>query len=229
MVIDSIKKTLLNNEILNRICAKVYRIIGLNHKKIRGRANTIKYDKTYLKHCRININGNNNEIIFMGTGVLNDCNIYVNGNNNRILINDKVCGYHVTFTIEDSENEIVIGHKTLFCGEIEFACIEGKKIQVGNDCLFSKGIRISTGDSHVIYDMDGNRVNEAADVTIGNSVWMGQNVDVLKGSLIKENSVVGVGSVVTRKFEDTNVVIAGIPAKIVKKNIYWEHSRVKES
>ena len=165
----------------------------------------------------------------MGTAVLNDCNFFVNGNNNRILINDKVCGYHATFTIEDSENEIVIGHKTLFCGEIEFACIEGKKILVGNDCLFSKGIRISTGDSHAIYDMDGNRANEAADVTIGNRVWMGQNVTALKGSLIKENSVVGVGSVVTRKFEDTNVVIAGIPAKVVKKNIYWEHSRVKES
>ena len=39
---------------------------------------------------------------------------------------------------------------------------------------------------------------------------------------IADNSIVGWGSIVTKEFNEPNVIIAGIPAKIVKRGINWD-------
>ncbi len=44
----------------------------------------------------------------------------------------------------------------------------------------------------------------------------------MKKVRIADNSVVGSASVVTKKFDEENVVIAGNPAKICRRNIMWE-------
>ena len=98
-----------------------------------------------------------------------------------------------------------------------------KKIMIGKDCMFSYGINIWTGDGHPIYDLTtGERINEDQDVIIGNHVWMGRNVSVHKGGVIPDGCVIGANSFVTKKFEEPNCIIAGTPAKIIKKNIRWE-------
>ena len=45
---------------------------------------------------------------------------------------------------------------------------------------------------------------------------------LLKGSYVNTGSVVGYGSVVTRKFIEKNIIIAGNPARKVKENIFWD-------
>ena len=47
-------------------------------------------------------------------------------------------------------------------------------------------------------------------------------VTILKGSVIKDGSVVGTHSVVAKAFDEPNVVIVGNPARIVKHNIFWK-------
>jgi acetyltransferase-like isoleucine patch superfamily enzyme len=49
---------------------------------------------------------------------------------------------------------------------------------------------------------------------------------LLKGSFIKDNSIIATGSVVTKAFEESNVIIAGSPAKIVKENVSWVRERI---
>lgn len=46
------------------------------------------------------------------------------------------------------------------------------------------------------------------------------------GSVIPDNSVVGTNALVTKHFEEKNILIAGSPAKIVKKNIKWVNQRL---
>lgn len=58
-------------------------------------------------------------------------------------------------------------------------------------------------------------------VNIGNHVWLCQNTSILKYVNIPSNTVVAYGSVVTKSLTDENVIIAGNPAKIVKKNVNW--------
>lgn len=56
---------------------------------------------------------------------------------------------------------------------------------------------------------------------IGNHVWIGEHCYILKNATISDNSVVGSMSVVTKRFDEENVVIAGNPAKIYRRNVMW--------
>ena len=47
------------------------------------------------------------------------------------------------------------------------------------------------------------------------------NAVILKNSEIQEESVVGACSVVAKKFDEKNVVIAGNPASVKKQDISW--------
>lgn len=52
-------------------------------------------------------------------------------------------------------------------------------------------------------------------VCIGNNVWIGEGVCVMPGVTIGDNVIIGANAVVTHSFPK-NVVIAGVPAKIIK-------------
>ncbi len=53
-------------------------------------------------------------------------------------------------------------------------------------------------------------------VRIGNNVWIGSRVMVLKGASIGDNSVIAAMSVVTSAIP-ANCVAAGVPAKVIRK------------
>ena len=223
MNLSTIKRFLLENEHINKICASLYRMGGWN--KVKKRGNSVVYNNTYMSRCTISINGQNNQIIFSGTNYFKCCKFYITGNNNRIVIGDKVCGYDATFIIEDSNGTIEVGYKTLFTGKIEVACTEGAAISIGQECLFSSDVDIRNGDSHSILDENGERINKAEDIWIGNNVWTGHRAMILKGAVIREQSVIGAGAIVTRAFDEPNIVLAGSPARIVKEKITWNHER----
>lgn len=52
-------------------------------------------------------------------------------------------------------------------------------------------------------------------IHIKKNVWIGANATILQGVTIGENSIVAAGSVVSKDVPD-NVVVGGIPAKIIK-------------
>lgn len=98
---------------------------------------------------------------------------------------------------------------------------DGSSIVIEDHCLFSNTVDISTTDWHRILDENGNRLNPDKDVHIGRRVWVGRKVTICKGVSVPDNSVIGVGSVVTKSFPETNVVIAGNPAEVKKRGIRW--------
>ena len=65
-------------------------------------------------------------------------------------------------------------------------------------------------------------------IKIGNHVWIGRRVDLLKGTKINDNSIVGFGSVVTGNIDESNVVIAGFPAKVIKTGVNWSRLTPEE-
>ena len=58
-------------------------------------------------------------------------------------------------------------------------------------------------------------------MVIGNKVWIGCNVTILKNTFVGNNCVIAAGSVVKGTFPD-NTLIAGNPAKAVKQNVDWK-------
>lgn len=70
---------------------------------------------------------------------------------------------------------------------------------------------ITDGDWH----QDDPRSGELRPVNIGDNVWLGVNVTVLKGVTIGENTVMGAGSLVVKDIP-ANVIAAGNPCKVIK-------------
>ena len=112
------------------------------------------------------------------------------------------------------ESEIIIGERNAFSNNV--AIVANERITVGNDCQI--------GDLVAIYDCDFHEINPATrnrsagptgPVSIGNNVWLGSRVMVLKGVSIGDNSVVAAMSVVTKSIP-ANCVVAGIPAKVIR-------------
>ena len=119
-----------------------------------------------------------------------------------------------------------MGSETSVSGKTHLACIEGKNIVIGDDCMFSSDIILRTGDSHSVVDLQNNRINPSKSIEIGNHVWIGNKVTVNKGVFVPNNSIIGTGAVVTKTFENGNIIIAGNPAKIIKSDINWDRRRM---
>ena len=179
-----------------------------------------------LKNCSIVVRGTGNTIKIESLCRLIHTKITISGNNNKIIIGSDSLIIDGELYMEDDLGCIEIGENTNICGKTHLAVIEGRKIIIGRDCLFSSSVIIRTGDSHSILDSKGNRINPSKSVYIGNHVWVGNQVTILKGVSIKNDSIVGTGALVTKEIPTTNVIIGGIPAKIVKENISWCGERI---
>lgn len=100
----------------------------------------------------------------------------------------------------------------------------GASVVIGEDCMFSTGVEIETSDHHGIYDAaSGVRLNNDADVLIGNHVWVGRGTAITKGATVGSNTVLGQRSIVTGKLEE-GCVYAGIPARKLREGIQWSRA-----
>ena len=53
-------------------------------------------------------------------------------------------------------------------------------------------------------------------------MWICAEVDILKGTKIENDCVVGYRSCVSNLKSNSNQLIGGYPAKILKENVTWE-------
>ncbi len=119
-----------------------------------------------------------------------------------------------------SSAELIFGAH--FWGTAENAISCHKRIEFGKSVLLAFGIVLMDTDTHQIVTAPGDRVlNPDKAIVIGDRVWIGCNATILKGTEIKEQSIVGAGAVVSRRFERPNVIIAGNPARVVREGISW--------
>ena len=221
----------------------IFGIIKISYKK-KKRLSTIKIKdlgennliniKTPSDICSIQdggeiiIKGNNNKIIIGELTSFRNCHIELLGNNITFCIgkDSKFKGlYAVISGCKNGDTNVTIDDNFWNIENLQlFAGGEkNMNLSIGNNCLFSRNIAIYAGDGHKIFNNDGKIVNNPEhSIEIGDHVWIGHGVHICKGVKISDNSIVGMGSVVTKRFNLENVILAGNPAKIVKENINWE-------
>jgi maltose O-acetyltransferase len=113
------------------------------------------------------------------------------------------------------EAEIIIGRDNWLNNNTSLCAVQS--IRIGNLCRIGDFVAIMDADFHEINPATRNRsVGTIKPVSIGNNVWIGSRVMVLKGASIGDNSVIAAMSVVTSPIPP-NCVAAGIPARVIRK------------
>lgn len=198
--------------------------------KVKGKDNEIGFKGAKLDDVTFEIIGNDNIIEIKDGCHLKNVKFYVRGNHHRVLLSEN-CQFYSgsSIWIEDTGGVLKVGRNSTF-GFVHFAITEpNSRIEIGEDCMFASNIDVRTGDSHSIIDVGSQRrINSAENVNIGNHAWITAHCNILKGVNIPNRSVVGTGSVVTRKFFEDGVVIAGNPAKVVRSNITWSRENMTD-
>lgn len=116
-----------------------------------------------------------------------------------------------------SEAKIRIGDNVGISGATIYA---RKGITIGDNTMIGGNAKILDNDFHPIEAeariRDDKDMIRAKEIVIGKNCFIGCNSLILKGTVLGDNCVVGAGAVVSGQFED-NCVIAGNPAKVIKK------------
>lgn len=166
--------------------------------------------------------GVGNEVIIDQGARLNHVRIDVSGHNNKLIIHRGVEFQEAgRIRLEDERNLIELGENANFVNTFFSASDLGCKVLVGKDCLFSNRVVVRTDDSHSIQDADGKRINPGRDILIGDRVWVGYGVTILKRSIIEDDCVIGTQSVVAGGHIPRGCVAVGNPARVVKEGIHW--------
>lgn len=190
--------------------------------RVKGKNNFISY--TGKLNGKIRVVGNDNQIVLKSP--TDNIKIVMFGSHNKIIVETGALIHNVLFYIGKSECPvqnclIIIGSGTT-SGKVEYRLHENdSQIKVGEDCMFASNICVWCTDVHSILSENGEVINQGHSIEIGNHVWIGTDVKIGKNVKIPDNSVVGWNSVVTKKFEEPGVVIAGNPAVVVKQKISW--------
>lgn len=118
----------------------------------------------------------------------------------------------------DNSGEMTIGDGLSVNNNCMISCDDS--LTIGNNVMLGDSIIIRDNDGHTVYK-DGLAKSNKKPIVIGNNVWIASHSKILKGAKIGDGSVIAFNSLVTRKFADDNVLIAGNPAKIAQRNIAW--------
>lgn len=97
----------------------------------------------------------------------------------------------------------------------------GSHITIGSNVAIAWNVTIMDSDFHN-YNVNDIPQIITKKITIGNNVWIGNNVIVLKGVSIGDNAIIAAGSVVTKDVPPSTAV-GGNPARKIKENVSPVH------
>lgn len=200
--------------ILGNIYRKFHPIID------RGHDNNISV-LSHLRNSSITIYDSHNTIKIGEGCIINNCVISIFGDNNTLIIEDKARLLGGARIIMEGNSIVRIGHNA-GVRKVDFLA-KGANIEIGELCMFSNNIIVRNHDSHRVLNFAGDQItNPPQNVVLGRHVWIGQNVTILKGVNIGDDSILAFGSVVTKSCPP-NCIMAGNPARIVKSEVAWDY------
>ncbi len=201
--------------------------------KLKGDLSDNKLTLPDTGKFNIQIFGKNNEVYINPKNKKISLSLVIYGDNNKVFVDKTEDNVNLTLTIGTndcniSNSQFSVGSNCLINGLFCIMLENYTKVVIGNNCLFSEWIEFWASDTHSIFDSNGNLLNQGKEIIVGNNVWIGKDSKILKNTTIPDGCIVGMGSVVSKKFTTTNAILAGVPAKVVKENISWSNKRPNE-
>lgn len=95
---------------------------------------------------------------------------------------------------------------------------EAYLIDIGDNVTVSTNVTFVTHDNSIKF-LYPTKSDIFGKIVIGNNCFIGENSIILYGVTLADNVIVAAGSVVTKSFRDSNIIIGGNPARIINT---WE-------
>lgn len=169
-------------------------VLGIRNIETRGQLSLGTGNISFLnRHDRVFLNIRGKLVIEGNVGVAKGCRIAVD--------KGAVCILRDCFI--NGQTNLIVSHG----------------LEIGGGSTIGWGSELLDEDHHTI-EYHGKQDKPKA-ISIGRHVWVGSHVRILKGVQIADNCIVAANSVVTRSFAESNALIAGSPAEIIKRGVYW--------
>ena len=145
--------------------------------------------------------------------------------------------YYRKLHSEVSLRSVTKGASNTVYGDINV--INRRNLTIGNDCTFNHGTYInafnpitigsdvtisahsciiSTGIDYTAWSKGAKSHLNNSGINIGNHVWIGSNAQIIGNVTISgEYVVVAAGAIVTHDITESNCIVAGVPARIIKR------------
>ncbi len=124
------------------------------------------------------------------------------------------------------EGEVELGAKTVIGQECTISAFQ--HVSIGRECIIADRVMLIDFD-HGVTEVE-RPIREQGiykrDVRVGHNVWIGYGACILRGATVGDNSVIGTSTVVT-KTVPANSVVAGVPARVIRRreaprSMRWE-------
>lgn len=92
-------------------------------------------------------------------------------------------------------------------------------IEIGEATGIAWDVNISDSDMHPVV-VDGEPMPHCQPIRIGDHVWVGNGVRILKGVTVGDGAILAAGAIVTKDVEPRTLV-GGVPARVLRKNVDW--------
>lgn len=133
------------------------------------------------------------------------------------------CRIEMFNTGKGSDKKLTIGKNCKMGDYVHIAA--GESVKIGDNVLMGSKILISDlnhGNYSQVCKYSNPEVSpdkrpiHTRPVVIGNNVWIGDNACILAGVTVGDGCIVGANSVVNKNV-DEKCIVAGVPAKVIKK------------
>jgi len=124
--------------------------------------------------------------------------------------------------------KVNMGKGIVITGEVFFGS-EPYLITIGDNVRLTHGVTFHNHDGGVgILRAKYPGIDVIKPIHIGNNVFIGSHATIMPGVTVGNNVIIGASSVVTRDIPN-DVVVAGIPAKIIKTLPEYEEKVLQEA
>ncbi|OJF90470.1 acyltransferase [Pararhizobium antarcticum] len=163
-------------------------------------------------------------VLSIGKGTKFSGTVEFQGNNNKVLIGD-TCHFRGEIIVKGEGQTVTFGDQSTTV-DVYLLCQENCDVHIGKWCMFSREIEIRTTDAHSVIDrVTRKRINPAQSIRIGDHVWVGVGAIINKGAVVPSDCIVGAMAFVNGQFDEEGTILAGTPARVVKRGITWNRSR----
>ncbi|MBB1068937.1 sugar O-acetyltransferase [Limosilactobacillus sp. RRLNB_1_1] len=114
----------------------------------------------------------------------------------------------------DNGKNIHVGDN--FLANYNWTVLDVGEVKIGNNVWIGPNTDIYTVNHPIEAEGRRQHLSKVSPVVIGDDVWICGKVTIVPGVTVGHNAIIAAGSVVTKNVP-ANTMVAGVPAKVVKK------------